>query len=109
MEYRDYIIEILNAHYASLAKELIVEEETYNRELFIELHEFTNIILTKIKDLYNHYYENKVYIEEELEWCKEELRKNKIIEREKQKVEARIEEELMDDNLYPKTKNNKNI
>ena len=27
----------------------------------------------------------------------------------KQKVEARIEEELMDDNLYPKTKNNKNI
>ena len=40
---------------------------------------------------------------------KEELRKNKIIEREKQKVEARIEEELMDDNLYPKTKNNKNI
>jgi hypothetical protein len=40
---------------------------------------------------------------------KEELRKNKRLEREKQRVEARIEEELMDDNLYPKTKNNKNI
>lgn len=40
---------------------------------------------------------------------REELRKNRILEREKQRVEARIEEELMDDNLYPKTKNNKNL
>ena len=40
---------------------------------------------------------------------REELRKNKILEKEKQRVEARIEEELLDDNLYPKTKHNKNL
>lgn len=40
---------------------------------------------------------------------REELRKNKLLEKEKQRVEARIEEELLDDNLYPKTKHNKNL
>ena len=40
---------------------------------------------------------------------REELRKSKILEKEKQRVEARIEEELLDDNLYPKTKHNKNL
>lgn len=38
-----------------------------------------------------------------------ESRKNKEIERQKAKEEARIEEELLVDNLYPKTKNNKNL
>ncbi len=40
---------------------------------------------------------------------REEARKNKEIEKQKQKQEARIEEELLVDNLYPKTKNNKDI
>ena len=39
----------------------------------------------------------------------EELKKQKEEERERQKEEARIEEELLIDNLYPKTKNNRNI
>lgn len=39
----------------------------------------------------------------------EELRKQKEEEKERQKEEARIEEELLVDNLYPKTKNNRNI
>lgn len=38
-----------------------------------------------------------------------EQRKNKELERQKAKEEARIEEELLVDNLYPKTKNNKNL
>jgi capsular exopolysaccharide synthesis family protein len=40
---------------------------------------------------------------------REETRKNKEIEKQKAKEEARIEEELLVDNLYPKTKNNKNL
>lgn len=39
----------------------------------------------------------------------EELKKQKEEEKERQKEEARIEEELLGDNLYPKTKNNRNI
>lgn len=39
----------------------------------------------------------------------EELKKQREEEREKQREEARIEEELLGDNLYPKTKNNRNI
>lgn len=38
-----------------------------------------------------------------------ENRKNKELEKQKAKEEARIEEELLVDNLYPKTKNNKNL
>lgn len=38
-----------------------------------------------------------------------EHRKRKELERQKAKEEARIEEELLVDNLYPKTKNNKNL
>ncbi len=38
-----------------------------------------------------------------------EHRKNKELEKQKAKEEARIEEELLVDNLYPKTKNNKNL
>ncbi len=40
---------------------------------------------------------------------REAQRRAKEIEREKKLEEARIEEELLVDNLYPKTKNNKNI
>lgn len=40
---------------------------------------------------------------------REELRKNKELEKQKQRQEAKIEEELLVDNLYPKTKNNKDI
>ena len=40
---------------------------------------------------------------------REEQRKNKELEKEKHKQEVRIEEELLGDNLYPKTKNNKDI
>lgn len=40
---------------------------------------------------------------------REETRMNKELEKQKQKQEARIEEELLVDNLYPKTKNNKDI
>lgn len=40
---------------------------------------------------------------------REETRKSKELEKQKQKQEARIEEELLVDNLYPKTKNNKDI
>lgn len=39
----------------------------------------------------------------------EELKRQKEEEKERQKEEARIEEELLGDNLYPKTKNNRNI
>lgn len=39
----------------------------------------------------------------------EELKKQREEEKERQKEEARIEEELLGDNLYPKTKNNRNI
>ncbi len=39
----------------------------------------------------------------------EELRKQREEEKEKQKEEARIEEELLGDNLYPKTKYNRNL
>lgn len=38
-----------------------------------------------------------------------EQRKNKELEKQKAKEEARIEEELLVDNLYPKTKYNKNL
>ncbi len=38
-----------------------------------------------------------------------EQRKNKELERQKAREEARIEEELLVDNLYPKTKYNKNL
>ena len=48
-------------------------------------------------------------IKEEKMRKQEEIRKQKEEEREKQKEEARIEEELLGDNLYPKTKNNKNL
>ena len=40
---------------------------------------------------------------------REEERRVREIERARQKEEARIEEELLEDNLYPKTKNNKFI
>ena len=40
---------------------------------------------------------------------KEELRKQKELEKEKQREEAKIEEELLVDNLYPKTKYNKDL
>lgn len=40
---------------------------------------------------------------------KEERRKNKELKKEKAKQEAKIEEELLEDNLYPKTKNNKDL
>lgn len=40
---------------------------------------------------------------------REEQRRAKELEREKKIEEARIEEELLVDNLYPKTKNNKNL
>ncbi len=40
---------------------------------------------------------------------REQQRKAKELEREKKMEEARIEEELLVDNLYPKTKNNKNL
>ena len=40
---------------------------------------------------------------------REENKRIREIERQKQKEEARIEEELLIDNLYPKTKNNKDI
>ena len=40
---------------------------------------------------------------------REEVRKNKELEKQKQRQEAKIEEELLVDNLYPKTKNNKDI
>lgn len=39
----------------------------------------------------------------------EENKRKKEEQKEKAKEEARIEEELLEDNLYPKTKNNKNI
>lgn len=48
-------------------------------------------------------------IKEEKMRKQEEIRKQKEEEREKQKEEARIEEELLGDNLYPKTKYNKNL
>lgn len=40
---------------------------------------------------------------------REKIRREKELEREKKLEEARIEEELLVDNLYPKTKNNKNL
>ena len=40
---------------------------------------------------------------------REKIRREKELEREKKIEEARIEEELLVDNLYPKTKNNKNL
>ncbi len=40
---------------------------------------------------------------------REEIRKKRELERIKQREEARIEEELLGDNLYPKTKNNKDL
>lgn len=40
---------------------------------------------------------------------KEDLKIHKEMVREKQREEAKIEEELMEDNLYPKTKHNKNL
>ena len=46
---------------------------------------------------------------EERKKLREENRKIREIERIKQREEARIEEELLEDNLYPKTKNNKNL
>ena len=46
---------------------------------------------------------------EEKNRLREEIRIQREAEREKQKEEARIEEELLVDNLYPKTKNNKDL
>lgn len=64
----------------------------------------------------------KLQLEEKLkkEALKSEIKNKKIIEKEekkkfkeqeklKQKEEARIQEELLEDNLYPKTKHNKNL
>ena len=46
---------------------------------------------------------------EERKKLREENRKIREMERIKQREEARIEEELLEDNLYPKTKNNKDL
>jgi len=46
---------------------------------------------------------------EEKNKLKEEQKMQKELEREKQREEAKIEEELLVDNLYPKTKHNKNL
>lgn len=53
--------------------------------------------------------EKKQKEREEKNRQREELKKAKEIEREKKIEEARIEEELLGDNLYPKTKNNKDL
>lgn len=53
--------------------------------------------------------EKKIKIKEEKLKKQEEIRKQKEEEKEKQKEEARIEEELLIDNLYPKTKYNRNL
>lgn len=46
---------------------------------------------------------------EERKRKRNEQRKNRELKKQKAKEEARIEEELLVDNLYPKTKNNKNL
>ena len=53
--------------------------------------------------------EEKARIKKERQKQKEESKMQKELEKVKQKEEARLEEELMVDNLYPKTKHNKDL
>ena len=106
-------------------KQKYKEEELRKQELeknedLIE-QEKENAILEEIKEQEKNEKEKqreeeklqKALIKEQLknkkQQEKEEKRKSKEQKRRKQKEEARIQEELLEDNLYPKTKYNKNL
>lgn len=91
------------------SKNLKAEYERQKEERKKELEVLRKIKKEKQEFKKREKIEAKKIKQEAKRFKKEELRKNKRLEREKQKYESRIEEELMDDNLYPKTKNNKNI
>lgn len=56
-----------------------------------------------------HVQDQKKMEKQEKKKIREASKRNKELERERQKEEARIEEELLGDNLYPKTKFNKDL
>ena len=91
------------------SKNLKAEYERQKEERKKELEVLRKIKKEKQEFKKREKIEAKKIKQEAKRFKREELRKNKRLEREKQKYESRIEEELMDDNLYPKTKNNKNI
>lgn len=96
--------------------EVIVEEENeeYNLELQKQERKKEAEVLKKIQKekvakKRKEERTRKQKQKEEKNKQREEQRKAKEIEREKKIEEARIEEELLGDNLYPKTKYNKNL
>lgn len=96
--------------------EVIVEEENeeYNLELQKqerkkEVEVLKKIQKEKIAKKRKEERNRKQKQKEEKNKQREEQRKAKEKEREKKIEEARIEEELLGDNLYPKTKYNKNL
>lgn len=101
----------INSDFSEL---MLEEKEEYNLELQKQERKKEAEVLKKIQKEKNakkrkEEINRKQKQKEEKNRQREEQRKAKEIEREKKIEEARIEEELLGDNLYPKTKYNKNL
>lgn len=113
-EQNSYVQENIFDMNSNFSKVVVEEDEIYNQELQKQERKKEAEILRKIqkekiakkrKEERNRKQRQK----EEKNRQREEQRKAKEMEREKKIEEARIEEELLGDNLYPKTKYNKNL
>ncbi len=111
-EQNEYVQEnLFNSNFS----EIVVEEnESYNAELQKQERKKEAEVLRKIQKekIAKKKKEEKTRREkrrEEKIRQREEQKRVREIEREKKIEEARIEEELLGDNLYPKTKYNKNL
>lgn len=111
-EQNEYVQEnLFNSNFSEIAVE---ENEAYNAELQRQERKKEAEVLKKIQKekIAKKKKEEKSRKEkrrEEKIRQREEQKRVKEIEREKKMEEARIEEELLGDNLYPKTKYNKNL
>ena len=81
----------------------VVTARTKKLEDFGEQQRYEKAMMKK------HVQDQKKMERQEKKKIREASKRNKELERERQKEEARIEEELLGDNLYPKTKFNKDL
>lgn len=113
-EQNEYVQENLFNLNSNFSEIIVEENEAHNAELQKQERKREAEVLKKIqkekiakrrKEEKNRKQKQR----EEKNRQREEQRKAREIEREKKIEEARIEEELLGDNLYPKTKYNKNL
>ncbi len=92
-------------------RQLLKKEEKKKRKL-TDKEEKRKIRLINIEEKRNERAfkkREKDKIKQEKEKIKEETKKQKAIRRKRKIEDSRIEEELLEDNLYPKTKSNKDL